>query len=238
MASAHMLIERWHPVTSDFGLIEAPLEKVVGALLDWHQSIQIHHRKTDIDTGLETSLAALLPLSSARQRQLLLQTDSTWTAFFQNGIQGSDPFPAMSVLAENLRVLSMRVCAAPPKAIWPATVWEVYAPPTLGGRPPLGIRRIVTAMKDGGKWIFEQQGEPFDFEDLTAYSAARKKDRFTVSLLRKYLSHFDIRLFEDDFFMIDSLHPAVLLQQTYPQVRQPEFTLQEVLEGKPWLQDI
>jgi hypothetical protein len=208
-----MLLEQWHPVTHDFGLIRAPVETAVQALLDWHGGIGLRYRRTEITDGLEAALTALLPLSIDKQKKLFVSTASEWTAYYQNGTQGSDPFPAMSFLSQELGVLAMRVCSTPPEAIWPATIWEVYAPPSLGGAPPLGYRRSIAAANDGGRWVFEEAGAPFEFERLDAYTAPRKRDRFTPELLKEYLGHFGIQPFEDDFLVIDATHPAVLLAQ-------------------------
>ena len=233
--SIPMLIETWHPVTHDFGLIKAPLETVVQALLEWHSSIGTQYQRADITGSLQEAFAALLPLSHSKQRRLFFATGSDWTACFQNGIQGSDPTPAMAVLSrDKLAVLVMRVCSTPPKAMWPANMWEVYAPPSLGGSEPLGYRRCIAASNDGGRWVFDQSGEPYEFENLAAYKSKRKRERFTRELLLEYLRHFGIRPFDDDFYVVDAAHPAVLLQQTQPVFKLPEFTLEEVVAGVPW----
>jgi hypothetical protein len=229
-----MILAAWHPVTHDFGLIHTPLGMVVDGLLNWHTSIDIHYRRSAVTSCLEAALKSLLPLSNSKQRRLFVQTASDWTACFQNGIQGSDPFPAMSFLARTLGVLAMRVCSTPPKAVWPANIWEVYAPPSLGGAEPLGYRRTLAAANDGGRWVFDQSGEPFPFEKLETYRGGRKRDRFTRDLLQEYLAHFGIRPFDDDFFVVDASHPAVLLQQTRPVFNLPEFSLEEVVAGIPW----
>jgi hypothetical protein len=64
----------------------------------------------------------------------------------------------MALLAEGLGVVSMRICATPPDAVWPGTIWEVYAPPEQGGVPPLLYRRSIGASNDGGRWTFDQSG--------------------------------------------------------------------------------
>jgi hypothetical protein len=229
-----MLVAAWHPVTCDFGLIHAPLETVVNGLLSWHGSIGTRYRRIEITEGLEAAFKALLPLSHAKQRRLYVQTMSDWVACYQNRIEGSDPFPAMSFLAKELGVLAMRVCSTPPKATWPSNIWEVYAPPSLGGILPLGYRRSIAAANDGGHWVFEESGEAFEFERTELYRARRKKDRFTRELLEEYLNHFGIRPFDDSFFVVDKAHEAVLLERTQPVFTLPEYTLEEVVAGAPW----
>lgn len=228
------VLAEWHPVTHDFGLIQAPVENVLSAFRNWHASIGIEYERTEFGSSLSDAFAAILPLANSKMRRLFIQTRSDWVACFQNGIQGSDPFPAMSHLAQDLGVLSMRVCSTPENSQFPATIWEVYAPHSLGGVPPLGYRRSLAAAKDGGKWVFEEAGERFPFELSDRYQAPLKRDRFTSEMLRDYLKEFGVRLFADDFMLVDQMTPAVRLQQITNVWHSPEFTLKEVVAGKPW----
>ena len=237
------VFEHWSPVTHDFGLIQAPLEQVVTALRNWHRGIGITYRRREIVDGLGAAFTALLPLSSGYGRRLYLRTQSDWTACFQNGIQGSDPFPAMSTLAGKLQVQSMRVCSSPPDAVFFANIWELYAPASQGGGP-LNHRRVVCAANDGGRWVFHTSGEPFPFESLDAYEAQRKRERFTRTMIAEYLAHFGIRLFDDSFFLVDEANPAVLLDEHDARSAWPGrgrsrdapsgFTLEQVKAGVPW----
>ena len=86
-----MLIQKWHPVTHDMGLIDASPGGVLRELLAWHSSIGIEHDVREIHS-LEDGLEGLLPLSISHHRRLLVPTRSGWTAYFATGIQGSDPF--------------------------------------------------------------------------------------------------------------------------------------------------
>jgi hypothetical protein len=127
----------------------------------------------------------------------------------------------------------MRVCCTPEDARHAAVIWEVYAPEAQGG-DKLGYRRSIAAADDGGRWVFEETGERYPFERPESYVAPRKRDRFTRDMLREYLRHFDVELFEDGFMRIDAASPAVRLQQVTSVQPAPEFTLEEVLAGVPW----
>jgi hypothetical protein len=176
----------------------------------------------------------LLPLANSKMRRLFVATRSDWVACFQNGIQGSDPSPAMCYLATRMGVLAMRVCSTTDTAKYPAVIWEVYAPESLGGKPPLGYRRSIAAMNDGGRWIFEESGERFPFEQVGRYEERRKRDRFTREMLRDYLREFGIEMFSDEFLRVDAASPAVRLQQRTKGWNAPEFTLEQVIAGVPW----
>jgi hypothetical protein len=228
------LLEKWHPVTCDFGLIQAPLGLLLSEFEGWHRSLGTNYERTHITSSLEDALGSLLPLANSKMRRLFIATNSDWVACFQNGIQGSDPFPPMSYLARRMGVTAMRVCCTPESAKYPATMWEVYAPDLLGGHPPLGYRRALDASNDGGRWTFDEFGERYPFEQIERYSAPRKRDRFTREMLRDYLRHFGIELFADEFLRIDAATPAIKLQQVTNTYHTPEFTLEQVVAGVPW----
>lgn len=231
------LLAKWHPVTHDFGLIHAPIEQMLSTFRALHASIGMEYVRTDITSSLANAFESLLPLANSKMRRLFVQTHSEWVACFQNGIQGSDPFPAMSTLSVQMGVLAMRVCSTPNGARYPATMWEVYAPESLGGQPPLGYRRSIAAANDGGHWVFDDSGERFPFEQVQRYSEKRKRDRFTRDMLQEYLRHFGVELFSDVFLRIDAGVPAVRLQQSTKTYHMPEYSLEEVVAGLPWKRD-
>jgi hypothetical protein len=230
-----MVIDEWAPVTQDFGLIRASVEVVVDRLQAWHAGVGTHYRIQRCTDTLEACFQALLPLTHAKTRRLLLATRGGWTAYFQNGIDGSDPFPTMSYLARALEVEAMRICRTPPGAQWPGTIWEVYAPEHQGGVPPLGYRRALGVSNDGGRWTFINSGALYPFEDPARYSAGRVRDRFTGAMLAEYLAAgFGLRPFEDTDYFISPEQPGIVMHQTTNVHRLPEYTLAEVRAGAPW----
>ena len=194
--------ETWWPVTYDFGLIRAPVETVLDmrhrAYLDDGQG---DCRREDVTGSLEACLRRLEPLSFVHRKEMYLATDFGWTAFFQNGTRGSDPFLPMMQSSRALGVTAMRICITPARATWPAVIWEVYDTEEAGGNAN-GYRRSIAAANDGGRWIFHMSGAPFPFEDLDRYTAKRKRDRFPPDLLRDYLREMGIPAIADDCFLV------------------------------------
>jgi hypothetical protein len=228
------LIETWNPVTGDLGLIRAPVAEVAAAFATWQGGLGHAHAAHQAES-LAEALDRLPPLSTELRRVLFLPTRSDWTIFLRSGINGSDPFAPMSCLAGTMGVLALRVCARGPEATWPASILEAYAPPSLGGTPPLGYRRRVVAMNDGGRWIFEAAGEPFPFEDLAAYRRPRKRERFTTDMLVRYLEALGARPFADEFYAASAARPAIVLdRRTRWPKPPPEYSLAEVIAGAPW----
>jgi hypothetical protein len=53
-------------------------------------------------------------------------------------------------------------------------------------------------------------------------------------MLARYLHHFEIEVFRDNFLQVDATTPAVRLQQVTKIQSSPEFTLDQVAAGLPW----
>ncbi|HYF08275.1 MAG TPA: hypothetical protein VD970_11685 [Acetobacteraceae bacterium] len=225
------VFDAWSPVTHDFGLVRGTLAEVADAYQAMRAEAPL--RREMLTGGLADAFQALAPLTHAKSRRLFVPTRSDWVAFFQNGTQGSDPFPAMSGLARRNGVLAMRVCCTPEGATWPAVIWEVYAPPELGGNA-LGYRRSVAVLNDGGRWDFSESGERFGFERVDAYGLRRKRERFTRAMLLDHLREFGIPGLNDALFQVTPERPAILFHDPSREGRLPSYTLDEVKRGVPW----
>jgi hypothetical protein len=227
------IFDQWWPVTQDFGLINCPINTAADAYENWLGGSQQLERSIQ-NVGLAEVFSALAPLTHSKTRRLFIPATAGWTAFFQNGISGSDPFQVMNSLARNLGVLSMRVCCPPEAAKYTAVIWEVYAPVSLGG-DEFGHRRSIAASNDGGRWVFQESGKRFPFELIERYGERRKRDRFTREMLVGYLRQFGISSLGDHLFALAPEQPAILFQRIdtirHPQ---PEYSLAEVQQGVPW----
>jgi hypothetical protein len=135
-------------------------------------------------------------------------------------------------MAETLGCRGLRVVAVPNtyrkgKGRYGAVMLEVYGPHQTAW---LNYVRVVSASNDGGRWVFDQFGEPFPFEKVEQYQERRVKDRFTFDMLREYLHHLGLSPFEEGFYLPDGA-PAWLVEKTGP-VASPykEFTLAQARE--------
>ena len=234
---------RLAPITSTIGFLEASLDDAVGAFVDWersvHEPLGISITRRVVAGGLEEVLSSLLPLTSVvRRRYLFVPTDSPWVAFFDNGHKGTDAFSVISYLAQSLGCRGMRVTAVPDtiegefkgaRGEYGGVVWEVYGPRQTGF---LNYVRSISAINDGGKWSFSQNGTPFPFEDASRYSARSVKDRFTFELLEGYLSELGLSPFDEKFYMPDAAGAAQLVEKRGPAPPgMMEYTLTEVGGG-------
>jgi hypothetical protein len=228
------ILSDWWPVTQDFGLLKIDVGTLVDAYTAWFAELGYRFETRRINADLRHALSSLPPLSMGMARQLFVPTRSGWTAFFRNGLLGSDPAPVVGLFARELNIMTMRVCVPMRDGQAQGAIWEVYAPPEQGGVLPLAVRRAITCIKDGSRWMFEQQGAPFDFEDVSRFEAKLKRERFTPDLLREYLLKFELDAMSDDFYVVDPGHPAVLIDKLTPRDSLPQFSLDDVRLGRPW----
>jgi hypothetical protein len=216
--------DRFAPITSEIGFFEVTPQKAVDAFLRWQSPIQ-SQRGASLTTreiaghSLEDGLIALLPLTTIEARRFLfVPTASQWTAFFDNSSDGTDASSVVSVISRQegwrgLRLAAVQntVTAHDSKGTgrYGALVLECYA---RGGSSPRGLLRSVALVNDGGKWVFEEFGEPQEFEDTEKYKRARVTERFSFSDLSNYLRSFDVLAFDPSFYSLGET-PAVLVEK-------------------------
>ncbi|MDY7225727.1 hypothetical protein [Hyalangium rubrum] len=233
-----LLDDRWAPVTSEMGFLEARAEYAARAFAAWHTELMtprgISVGMRPIHGSLEQALSALLPLTRPEtRRDLFIPTRSSWTAYVENGWGGTDAASVMRHMARTLGCRGLRVVAVPDtyrqaKGRYGAVMLEVYGPHQTTW---LNYVRAVSASNDGGRWVFEQFGEPFSFEKVEQYQARRVRDRFTFDMLKQYLHHLGLAPFEEDFFLPEGA-PAWLVEKSGPVApTHEELTLAQAREN-------
>ncbi|MFL5352616.1 hypothetical protein [Archangium sp.] len=233
-----LLEDRWAPVTSEIGFLETDAEHAARAYAAWQAGLPVL-RGVAVEVrpvmagSLEQALSALLPLTdSETQRHLFIPTRSPWTAFVENGWRGTDATGPMRYMARTLGCRVLRVVAVPntlrgDKGRYGAVSLAMYGPHQTEW---LNYIRAVNVVNDGGRWVFDQFGEPFSFEKLEQYQARRVRDRFTFDMLREYLHHLGLSPFEESFYLPPGT-PAWLVEKTGPLVvARKQYTLAEARE--------
>jgi len=230
-----LLEDRWAPVTSEMGFLEARAEHAVRVFAEWQRelmtppsiTVEIH----PVSGTLEQVLSSLLPLNSAElRRHVFMPMRSTWTAHLDNQWTGTDAMSAMSVMARRVGCRSLRVVAVPHtyrkgQGRYGAVMLEMYGPHRNARHN--NYVRALGASNDGGRWVFDQSGDPFPFEKVEQYQARRVRDRFTFEMLKDYLRHLGLSPFEEDFYLPEGA-PAWLVEKTGPFApNQRENTLEE-----------
>lgn len=167
--------------TENVGFFHLPAERyaawLTGPSPGWSATV------TRGSSGRDELLASLAP-SRALSRYACVPMVDEWTLLLNNGPLGTDVGVLPSRAAKVLGVRAMRAHCTAGTAIYPARILEVFGP---DGAPPLCYRRSIVAADDGGRWVFETSGRPFDFEEVERYGLRRKSDRFTADMLGRYL---------------------------------------------------
>lgn len=177
-------------------------------LADW-MATGLGHEWVSRSAAFESIESLCLYLTPGRQfsRQALVPWQQ-WTAVLTDGPTGTDVGMVPSLAARQLDCLAARATATE------GAVIEVFDPTAV--EHILRHRRSIAAADDGGRWVFHQSGEPFDFEDVEAYDRRRIRDRFTPTMLAEFLGALGIPLGQD----LD-LAGTVLVERTAADVRGP-----------------
>lgn len=85
-----LLNDRYVPITSGLGFLNAPLEEVAQALEQWRVAIHGSARQERFPGGFEENVLKLEPLVNGwTSRELLVATSNpNWTAFFDCDVLG------------------------------------------------------------------------------------------------------------------------------------------------------
>ena len=173
-------------LTQEVGYIEAPAETVAPWLLD---GMGADWSLRPVQWQSVADAAAVMAPTRHMTRNAIVPVDG-WSLLFRNGSKGNDVGVIPSLAARQLGCRALRaLCVPDDEDIYPARLLEVFGP---DGEPPLLARRSITAANDGGKWVFETSGEPFEFEDLERYKRRRKSERFPPELLYEYLRQLGV----------------------------------------------
>jgi hypothetical protein len=233
-----LLDDRWAPVTSEMGFLEIDAAQAARAFAAWQGRLLEPDGVTvavrPVTGSLEQVLSSLLPLTDSEiQRHLFIPTRSAWTGYVENSYRGTDASSAMGSMAQTLGCRGLRVVAVPNtyrngKGRYGAVMLEVYG---LHQTAWLNYVRALGASNDGGRWVFDEFGEPFPFEQREKYQERRVKDRFTFDMLKEYLRHLGLSPFEENFYLPEGV-PAWLVEKSGPLVlARKEYTLAQAREN-------
>lgn len=219
------ILHHWWPVTQDYGLISSDLDRVFNASKELYADAGLRISSKSLVAPLQDCLSRLEPLSPAPHKELYLATTFGWTAYFSNGCRGSDPSLPMKQLSYALGTMALRVCTVPETARYPAVILEVYDT-RQAGADEWGYRRSIAAANDGGRWVFEQSGDPFPFEETHQYTQKRKRDRFTKRMLDSYLRGLGAKPLSDCDLQSAGTSGCILLERP-GHTHLPRYSLEE-----------
>lgn len=188
------------PIGWSAGFIGAPFDAVWPVLSAWTDELEVDYSVEALgEVPLVEQLRRLEPLESPYSRRLLVAAENGWTAYFDNDLEGGDPFPWVGHLSSELSCHGVLATHVPWEQYrFPATQFELLGPE---GEPPLHYVRTVSAgIFDSGRWSFAAHGAVQPFEQMVRYGARRVRDRLTREMLVQYLQTLGIHADDPDFY--------------------------------------
>lgn len=177
--------------------VRADLDLVARTVGGWHADISKGagaSTQTPLTASLESLLPRLEPWAMPSWRQLLVATDSEWTAVFS---QGSDIYTASQV-GKRLGRPSIRTSFSP----------HVVRDGSIVSHGDCafwwyedGREARTVQVSHQSRWEWHAYGEPLLFEDLERYCARKIVDRFDLPQLNSYCAALGIRRWDPDFYL-------------------------------------
>lgn len=190
-----MLVQQFGTFRNSFGLIKGHCPAVAQDFQDWQNEFLPKYgfqlSESTVTGPISEALKKLLPRTAPISTSYLFwPLNEEWTLYFDNGRLGTDASPP-SVLASRLRTDGIRICLAD-ELIEPGTGQVLqYGATIFEYFEDSKARRSVYNANDGGKWIFNQSGEPFHFEVTETYKSRLVRDRFSAPILLRYLNELN-----------------------------------------------
>ena len=187
------------------------------ALAAWRRGLDLSPEVEAVRGSLEVLLQRLTPMSLGH-RELLLHTDSPWTAYFADLRTGADEAP-VSYLARVLR------CRAVYLIRWPVAAYEALRFQLIADHDTdfLNYERTVEVNRgDSGRAVFTAVGAVQPYEQTDAYRRRAVLERLTPAMVDDYCRVLGLRPFEKAFFLSDGV--LVTSRNPRPDI---EFTVEE-----------
>jgi hypothetical protein len=193
------------------------LDIPVGALVEAVRDVRL------ADGGVKVAQARaypdvlldLPPFEAPWTRELLMPCGDRWTAYLNNFVNGGDPTAIGPAMARRLNARCVVAVHTPRYGPGHQSTQLLVQGPD--GEPPLMYERTLNASATDGRWKWDDSGRPFDFEDVSRYTARRIRDRLDRSLLLRYLTALGIPAGDDDAY-----GPGVIIQQVVQWRRRTE----------------
>lgn len=223
----------WHelyPIGRSFGLIKSPPDVACSLLF---RELQRTFGATGDEiayvgafTGATAAVAALDPVSfPIEDRYLILECAGDWSLYLDNSALFDASPPRLADLARVQEVDSIYVSSSLPGTDEANPIQRVSTFRAGGG-----LVRAVSNQRYRGAWRFDQDGQPYPFEDLASYETATDAERFTREHLRAFLSQLGVQVSWDSLLTIYDDASGYLLERrsNAPSARQVYKTVNEL----------
>ena len=160
-----------------------------------------------VDLSIGEALLTLSPLTLPPSKRLMVATQSSWTACFDNGTRGTDLLSFMTVLTDRLRCEGLILHCANDRRMYAnrdqhnhfTNLGFEYFRPV--GEASIGPERAVSLSQYYGKWKFAAAGPPLPAEDLSRYEMTSTRSRLTLDMLDSYCRSLGLSPFNPEFYL-------------------------------------
>ncbi len=187
------------PFTQRICFLETDFVAATAALSKWFGEGHARPpRLKRVRGSLEKLLDRLEPWEMPNRRDLVTETDGSWTAFFDKGGY------AAQVLARRLGIRSVETVFAPNVTSqgsiirYGATVF-IIEDGARGGYPA-SVVRTVHVSRQPSRWQADIRGEVQPFEDVSRYDRRLVRERFDIEALNEYCEAIGIRRADASFY--------------------------------------
>lgn len=177
------------PIGWSIGFVAAPFVQVLESLISWRraQGIAVEVRRNV--PAFPGCLRALDPLESPWTTELLVGHGPAWTLYLNNHVNGGDPAPTTSYLAEIMAVRAVIAVHQPMTPLgYASTQFRLVAP----GAPAGEFERALIAHAQENRWSWHSSGALLPFERPEAYLLEEIPARLTRPILVGYLRELGI----------------------------------------------
>lgn len=211
---------KYAPLTEGMAFIQENLDTVLEKYLDWMvplikeaiemQKLHPESKWNEYNKQLpkiipkqgsfEDLLNEMMPFHYP-EKTLLFECKNGWVGYLENGY--TTETGRIRLIAERINEYkeSIQVNAWLGGGEKIANGWSGGAfTRDLGRRSSLENYRNIM-LSDQDRWNLDQFGEPLPFEEVEKYSEKLVRNRFTPEMLQRYLLHYGIDFFNEDFYM-------------------------------------
>ena len=208
-------IRRWWPTTQSLDLVEGSAEAVANAVdCEVRRFLKGEAVVTSWDAypRLDAAFQAAPEFAGVPTFYLVLPSRSRWTVLWNNSFLCDGYDSLCWCLTKNHGLTTVH---------WSAhDAWTTFqSGATFHHRRWDGstmVERFVQAAQEDKQWNFCQSGDPLPEEDVAAYAARHKRDRFNEALVAQLLGRMGASPWLDEFYALPEQRCFVLRRPRAP----------------------
>jgi hypothetical protein len=207
-------IQKWWPTTQSLDLVEGPLDAVATAVetevrrfLGGEAVVAAWESFADLDAAFR----AAAEFANVPTFYLVLPSRSRWTVLWNNSFLCDGYDSLCWCLTQNHGLTTVHWSAHDEWTTFQSGASFHYR--RMEGATML--ERSVSASQEDKRWIFFEDGTPLPEEDLAAYGAKRKRDRFNETLMSRLLLRLGASPWSEDFYALPE-QPSFVVRRPRP----------------------